>query len=231
MQRTAITRKPSLRLARTQTFNTNKTIQRKQSIQDARGYSRFIGGKSEKKVIDLAPAVYACDIVGSVTALNLVATGTDFTDRVGRKILMKSLNINGHFTTQDTTVGQDLCRFMIIYDKQPTGALPAITDILKTSDSRDQLNLNNRDRFVILRDLFVSLGAFNNTATAAVAGSPTEKEIRMYIKLNHEVIYSSTAGTIAAIASGALYMVTIGDNVAANAYAASVSTRVRFIDA
>lgn len=207
------------------------SLQRKQSIQDARGFSRFLGAKGEKKVIDLAPASYACGTTGSVTALNLCATDTDFTDRVGRKILMKSVNIVGHYIPTDSAVNPTLCRVMLIYDKQPTSALPAITDILKTSDSRDQLNLNNRDRFVVLCNELVALGIQQNTATQAFAGSPTDKVIHIYKKLNHEVIYSSTAATIAAVASGTLLLVTVGDNAAGADYQASVSTRVRFIDA
>lgn len=207
------------------------SLQRKQSIQDARGYSRFIGGKSEKKVIDLAVASYACDVTGSVTALNLCATGTDFTDRVGRKILLKSVNLLGHYLPQDSAVAPTLCRVMVIYDKQPTGALPAITDILKSSDSREQLNLNNRDRFAILCNELVALGIQQNTATQALAGSPTDKVIHIYKKLNHEVIFGSTAATIAAVASGTLLLVTVGDNTAGAGYVASLSSRVRFIDA
>lgn len=206
-------------------------IQRKQSIQDARGFSRFLGGKAEKKVIDLAPANYACSTTGSVTALNLCATGSDFTDRVGKKILMKSINILGHFIPTDSAVSPCLCRVMLIYDKQPTGTLPVITDILKTSDSRDQLNLNNRDRFAVLCNMLVALGVQQNTATQSYAGSPTEGVIHIYKKLNHEVIYNNTTAVIGAIASGTLLLVTIGDQAAGADYQASVSTRVRFIDA
>jgi len=200
---------------------------RSASLKAARGFSNKLASRGEKKTIDLAPASYACNTTGSVTALNLVATGTDYTDRIGRKIQMKSCNIIGHFLPEDSSVSPTLCRVMLIYDKEPNGAaLPAITDILKTADSRDQLNLDNRDRFIVLRDMFVALGI----QTANTVGSPTDKEIKIYYKLDHETIFKSTAATIAAINSGSLLLVTIGDNAAGAGYNASVSTRVRFLD-
>lgn len=207
------------------------SVQRKQSIQDARGFSRFLGSKAEKKVNDLAIATYPFDTTGSVTALNLIATGTDFTNRVGRKILMKSVNIIGVVQPNDTSVSTTLCRALLIYDKQPNGALPAITDILNTSNSKDQINLNNRDRFVILRDWFQALAPQQDTATQAYAGSPTTNNLHMFVKLNHETIYNSTAGTIAAVTSGSLLLVTVGDSTNTNTYSLSASTRIRFIDA
>ena len=119
IKKTSYARKPSLKLARTMTFDLNR--------KNFLGYqSKMLAGKGEKKTIDLSVTTYACDTTGSVTCLNLCATGTDYTDRVGRKILLKSVNIIGKLVPQDTTVGNSMCRIMVIYDKQPSGSLPSI---------------------------------------------------------------------------------------------------------
>ena len=182
--------------------STARTLQRQATIRsqiaELRGRQpRILAAVGEKKTIDLATANYACDTTGSVTALNLVATGTDYTDRIGRKILMKSVNLIGTIVPQDTTVSANLSRVMLVYDKQPTGALPVITDILNTSNSLSQINLNNRDRFVILANHLFAGASYNNTATQAVAGSPTTEVVHLYKKLNHEVIFGTVNGNIA----------------------------------
>lgn len=46
---------------------------------------RALLGMMEKKVVDTASASYACDTTGSVTLLNGMAQGSDFTNRIGRK--------------------------------------------------------------------------------------------------------------------------------------------------
>lgn len=181
---------------------------------------------AEKKVVDVAPSSFAADTTGSVTLLNGVATGTDFNNRIGRKTVLRSLNIIGHLIPQDSAVANTLCRLIVVYDQQPNGAAPAITDVLDTADSRSQLNLNNRDRFKVLVNHMVALS--DNAANQV--GSPSTSLVSIYRKINMETIFSGTGATAASIASGALFMITVGDNVAGAGYNFSVSTRVRFED-
>lgn len=188
-------------------------------------------GKIERKAIDVDRAAYVGDTTGSVTLLNGVATGTDFTNRIGRRILMKSLYVRGFVFPIDSTVVDNLSRVIIVYDSQVNGAIPAITDILKEAFSESQINLNNRDRFHILADKTFQMGSVNNTATQAYQGSPTVHKFKIFKKLNLEVIFGGTTNLVASIQTGALWMVTIG-NVGANAGSDITATsRVRFIDA
>lgn len=103
-------------------------------------------------------------------ALNGTKVGSGFFNRIGRKIHMKSveirLNIRPSATaaTQPTLAGQRFPQFrlMIIYDRQPNGAKPTVSDILQcvdfngaasaTPDLLDQINMVNRERFTLLRD-------------------------------------------------------------------------------
>lgn len=188
-------------------------------------------GKPEKKVVDLGAASFAMDTTGSLTLLNGVAAGTDFTDRIGRKTKLSYVYVRGIVNAQDASSGPTLGRLLLVYDKQPAGALPAITDILTAATSVSQVNLNGRDRFVILADKQYAVGIISNTATQSFAGSPTVHPVKIYRNLGLETIYDGTTNAIADISSGALYLVTIGNQAAAAGATFNGTTRVRFTDA
>lgn len=205
-----------------------------------RGWRPFTTTNQELKVQDTAPATYQINTTGSITLLAIPITGADYNARIGRKIKLKSIYIRGFgfqesvSTTIISTPNQ--CRFMLVYDLQPNGAAPSITDILNTADSTAQLNLNNRDRFRIISDRIFMLDAlsYNNTATqsAALGSGRSSFNLRHYQRLNLEMIFNGVnGGTVADIASGALYMVWIGSRnsgtIDGNFYG---SARVRYSD-
>ena len=127
---------------------------------------------------DLAGLNLAITTAGTVTLINGIATGTDINNRVGRKVIMKSLvfNVNNFpvATTANALQGIML-RHMIVYDSQPNsaGTVPAVTDILETATTLSPLNLNNRDRFRVIYDKRSQIGSFFINATPnLVGGSP-----------------------------------------------------------
>lgn len=196
---------------------------------------RSLSTGSELKVIDLAGLNLALTTTGTVTLINGVATGTDINNRVGRKIIMKSLifNVNNFpvATTANALQGIML-RHIIVYDTQPNsaGTVPAVTDILESATTLAPLNLNNRDRFRVIYDKRSQIGSFFINATPnLVGGSPQNVFWSKYRKLNHEVIFSGTGATVANISSGAMYILFIGDfnSVAQTDF----YTRIRFTDA
>lgn len=200
------------------------------------------GVDAEKKVSDLGPAQLAMNTTGIFTLLSAPVPGSDFTNRIGRKTLIKSVYIRGivscELADQDgPTVGASPCqlgRMIIFADMQPNGAAPVLTDILTTASSISQLNLNNRDRFKIYCDKVFALNAYayNVTANSQLASLSNSIAVKKFKKLNLETIYNAgTAGTIADIQSGALYLLTVGNRVAGTDDAtATLSTRVRFVD-
>ncbi len=206
-------------------------MRRQASFQAARIPGRRSTG-IELKFLDLASATYACDTTGTVTALNLVAQGDDDNNRIGRQIYCKSIRVIGHFIPQSATAtASTLARVMLVWDSQPNGALATITQILNASTSLTHTNLDNRERFTILRDTFTPLGSFSNTASQAVSGAPTVACINEYIKLGgQKVTYSNTTGVIGSVATGALLMVTISDLASGTGYNFNATTRLRFTD-
>lgn len=199
------------------------------------------GSKAELKAYDIAVATYQCNTTGSFTLLCVPQLGTDYTNRIGRKINLRSVYIRGQIFTELGTVpsagsqGSQFGRMIIFYDKQPNGAAPAVTDLLVSASPSAQLNLNNRDRFEILADkTWVFDPYFFSTTATQSYGSASRQiyAIKKYKKLgNRDVIFGGNAGTIADINTGALYMFFIGDQAAAgDDLNAIVSTRVRFDD-
>jgi len=185
----------------------------------------------ELKYTDLASATYACDTTGSVTALNLTAVGDDNTTRDGRQIVVTSAHIRGFIAPVDDITNDNLSRWLLVWDKQPnSGTIAAITDILVASTATSSTNLNNRERFVILRDKQYAVGKTLNTATQAVSNCPNMYEVNEYVKINARTTYSGTTAAIGSVATGALLMVTIGTATAGTGGLLTACTRVRFTD-
>ena len=97
-------------------------------------------------------------------------------------------------------------RIMIVYDRQPNGAFPSISDLLSLNVSTAPLftsgiNMSKKSRFSILCDRYIDLD------TDAV-GTATVVLFRNNINLETE--FSATAGTIADITTGALFLITMG---------------------
>lgn len=112
-----------------------------------------------------------------------------------------------------------------------------MTDVLQSATSISHLNPNNRDRFKILWDKQFAFGPIkvDNTATQSYswAQGPSVYSVKYFKKLNLEMIFNAgSAGTIADVTSGALYLLTIGTTAAGTNTDADfiVTTRVRFDD-
>lgn len=235
-------------------------------------FSRKRGGgarrhKPELKYYDI------CDVGGTLPyamvvsaptfiTLNAVPENAGANNRVGRRINMKSLQIRIQPTEFDSLVlpvatNLFIWRVVILYDSQSNGAMPLMTDIFAATlfagtsagDIHAPINLNNRDRFLVLRDKIFTY-AFENqegfgTADAgsmAYFNRPTWV-MRAFIKLNGlETTYSTTTTVAnalgaASITTGALLVgIQCGSVTYDGVYTAAttvrhrVQSRIRFYD-
>jgi len=190
-------------------------------------------GRSELKVIENAvTSIPTVSTAGSVVALNLVAQGTDFTNRVGRVTRNKSLLWRCMAKSENTATNSEgeVVRVMLLYDSQPNsaGAVPAVTDVLTSADIYSGMNLSNRDRFKVLWDKRLILWSNNYTANVLTAGSPHPVWKEKFLRFDLETVYSGTGGTIGNIGTGSLLML----NIALNGSVAELQyySRVRFTD-
>lgn len=186
---------------------------------------------NEKKTIDIDSTSSNITSTAAVTLISGVATGTDFTDRIGRKIILNSLYVRAYLRPEDDGCANNTVRLAIVYDMQTNGAAPAYTDIFKQATTTAQLNLNNRDRFKILYDKLFALGAVQTTATQAFSNGHNQFSFKKYIKLRHEMIFSGTTAAVGSIQTGAMWIVWLGENAAGNGATLGWTSRIRFSDA
>lgn len=103
-----------------------------------------------------------------VTLLNYCTAGSDVYHRIGKKLLMKRIRMRIflYVTTNPTSAlrVQDFLKFSLIYDADPSSALPSSTtiyadmDYLGSTSGSNVLSFPNRDdteRFKILREKIV----------------------------------------------------------------------------
>lgn len=163
---------------------------------------------------------------GTIRLIATIANGSSVNQRFGKKIAYKGVQIRG-FIDSGSTTQNCYCATMLVYDRKPTNALPAITDILVAVNSGSFLNDVNSDRFQIVRRLnHMLIGVDGNNSASAFF-------IDEYVKLNKRPAEFGSAGTgaIGDITKGALYLVTVGDVATGTADGAGVlNTRTRFID-
>lgn len=201
------------------------------------------GLSGETKAVDLPVQVYQADTTGTVQAVNLIRTGTSFTNRIGRKVCLKSLYLTGQWAAEAAGALNVFARLVVVYDSQPNGALPTWSDVMKCYDqsttgtsasSYDQINMDNRDRFRILMDERKVLPA---TAAGISDGnpSPTANEllVQRFIPLhNLETQYKadSSPAVIGDISTGSLLILTLGDAAVASGWQFYGTVRLRFTD-
>jgi len=170
----------------------------------------------------------AVNSTGVISLLATIAQGASVNQRIGKRIFYKSIQWRGYFTN-DTTSVTTQSAWILVYDKRPTGALPAITDILVSISPLSMNNDDNSGRFQIVHREDVTL--CGNT-TAATVGDLVAKNISGFIKFRREVVFKAVAtGVIGDIEQGALYYVAVGLTPAGTADATMNSQfRVRFTE-
>lgn len=184
----------------------------------------------ETGYVDLASQVFAGNTTGTIALVATIAQGAAVTQRVGKKVLLKGVQIRG-YATADTVTLTTGGVWMLVYDKRPTGALPNITDILDTANSNSFLNDANSGRFKILARRTYSLTG--NVTTAGQQNDSTFQMIDEYVKLKNLLMVFKAAGTgaIGDIEQGALYLVSVGPTAAGTAdMNFQLGCRTRFLD-
>lgn len=152
--------------------------------------------------------------------LNPLGRGDDINQRHGRVVRARSIEIDGHVTINSAATNTRL-RVVLLLDTHPDGATPAYSDVFQHASSVVAIrNLDNRRRFVILRDFLIQL----NDSTRDMS------RVKLYRRLNfHQIFDDSNAGDITDIKHNALYLFLISDE-ATNSPSVHLTTRYRFVD-
>lgn len=200
------------------------------------------GSMVERKYNDTTFSATNVSTTGSIGLVFQATQGVGANERVGNKVLLKSVQLTGRFYTENSgdvavsiNTPTQMCRFILLVDKQPNGALPALGDILEASGSVESpIKMANRDRFVVLKDKWVVLGPNNTTASANVIsyGGEQIKLVKWFKKVRIPVTYGGSTNGIASINSNALLAVVMGSQAAGeNDALFNGYLRVRYQDA
>lgn len=186
-----------------------------------------------------------------IMVLNGISPGSASYNRIGRKIRMQSIRVTGHIQTlriNEAVTGDmygNYVRMVIVYDKQPSDALPnfdtifgrTLTSGIEDSGILENLRYDNTGRFRVYMDEKIEFPAeFNNLNAGTADRVRNFKLFDKYVKLpNLPTVYSgqSIPTTIADISSGALYFIIrayIDDSTQTEMYIDNATARLRYYD-
>ena len=171
----------------------------------------------------------------SVTTLNGVALGNYFYNRIGNKVTPVSIDSDILVSNNSTNAaGWAIVRVALIWDKQPTGAVPAYADIFQDVNSAGTAvstgfsgrNLQTSDRFTTISHTDLVVPPLN-----AANGSGNVRRFKYYKKLSgFQQQFKGDAATIASISTGALYLVLYAPTDATNTVDVWADHRFRYYD-
>lgn len=206
--------------------------------------STFIKLKPEIKAFDVAIGESEFSPSGHFELLNVPIQGQDRFERIGRKIANKSIHVTGliRVLTAGASMPNDFLRLMLVWDKQPNAAVPLGSDLLTDSNAiglnsvLSHVNLNNRERFIVLRDKRINWPVYDGTAFSTSNQMPyldPQLNIDWFVSLKGmETTFNGINGqTPADIETGALYLYTQNyDAVNANLISLTYTSRHRYFD-
>lgn len=186
--------------------------------------------------------------------VNQVQEGSGFWQRIGRKISIVSIQMKGCIKPSNlnaAAIPSQTLRYMLIYDRAPTGALPTLADVLQDTSAaganstatESGINMDNKFRFAVLRDrihIAPALGA-NGGTPAAVQGlqvdstSDTKYSFNCseFIRMGGAVTqYNGSVGDVTQCKTGAVYIMVVSstDANANPAWGLYARLRIRYVD-
>lgn len=178
--------------------------------------------------------------------VNLTIEGSGPSQRIGRKINMKSLRIRGWLDWVNSYDSKNIYRLVVVYDRQTNGVQPAFNTVFQNIDTSgtfttnilSPLSVNKTDRFIVLADEILYMASENASSTGGLATDQvvglydpmsTLRNFDRYIKLNQEVQYQASTGVVGDISAGGIYIYfkCHEDPPALHFYC---NTRLRYID-
>lgn len=173
-------------------------VARRVSAVEVKSFDSIVAGGALPLIAATVGAEPAAVFAG-ITELNCVQQGATVANRIGNKIVIRSIHLKCAISA---VANLCIARLMIVYDKQPNGAFPAITDILLDQPAGagsfyGGLNIANKSRFQIIRDAFHTIDP----------GQAQIQSINLYCKGRWESEYGANAGNIGDFRTGAVYLV------------------------
>lgn len=175
---------------------------------------------TETKYIDLQPISGVVTTTSSQAPVTAVAQGLTDITRIGNSLLCKYLMCR-YLLTVNATATRNTVRLIVFIDKNNAqGTAPTAADLLQGGVILGPINVNNTDRFAILKDEMFDL---YTSGQAQVSG-------KWYFNLNRlHIKFDGTDAAQASLAENHIYVMAISVD-ASNGPTVIVTSRVGFYD-
>lgn len=198
-------------------------------------YGRYAGKNAELKFFEDTQDVSNLATAGVIAyiSLNRIPQGVTETTRVGRKCVIKRINLRGTVSLPSQTAivnATNTYRVIVYLDKQANGDTATVTDILETADEKAFNNLSNSQRFTVLKDWYFQLSSTSSTSLTTFGTGPVQKILKFNKKCNIPIEFSGTTGVIGEVRSNNIGVLGICANVGSTAPVLDLTSRIRFSD-
>ncbi len=153
-----------------------------------------ITGVDDYLVADKTGSAYGC------TCINTIQQGTDYYERVGVKVMACGIELTMTLRLVGTALFNSI-RYALVYDRQPNGAFPVMSDIWTTSqvglEFGSEVNMTHTERFIVIADSTVDFDA-NYKAQVTV---------KRKIKKKFPIQFQASTGSISDVSAGAVYLI------------------------
>lgn len=181
----------------------------------------------EKKHVHLQDNLIPVSTAGHVFLINKIGLGAQDYQRVGNSCKTLRIGLRGQVMPSTENVAVDVynqVRMLVLYDRQPNGALPSTLDILTYGDVNSPRNPDFAYRFTTLADKSFQV---YNKAGQAYQG----RRFRINIKKRLMMQYKGDTNTIADISSGSIFVFWLSDSLVADHPFVSYNTAITYTDA
>lgn len=198
-------------------------------------YNDPSSGTPEKKYFDTLLPQTVVPTLGLHRILNGIARSSGTTERIGKKITMKSIQVRMKLRRNvvATVPINATVRIIISYIKESainlsTAYILDTPSVVATDDNNvtSMLNLTNTPNFVVLKDVVIELDGGN--------GEENYWQYFHKCNLDTEFVKSSVGGAFGDFAKGSLWLTIIDNNVSGapgtTGAVISYASRVRFVD-
>lgn len=198
-------------------------------------YGRFAGAGGEMKFLDTSLTNAAVDAAMEQNNLCVIPQGDTESQRVGRKVIVKKINVHATHTmparTDIAAASSMKARYALVLDTQTNGAAFSATDLFETDSVNSFRNLANQTRFKILKEISYDLkcsGAAPSGAAYVAAGDQVTWNMQVKCNIPIEFDNSATTGAITTVRSNCIFL--ISRSSVANISDLAGTARIRYSD-
>ncbi len=194
--------------------NGNSTKSKGSQGRRTRGGKLYTGKASpELKFYDLTEtAVLTTSLanpLGSGVAINAPAQGDTQSERIGNRIIVKSIQVKGYFTLQGVATGtlqkSNVARIMFFVDHQANGGYPTATDVLQNVGNINSFrNLDHSARFTMLTNIRMDLHGVPAYSGTALASVDQHFSFSFYKKLNMLTQFEGSTAAITSVTNNSI---------------------------